>query len=76
MIDGLHTLAHKYADAPDAKEKLELYLNTWWRPQLTLIGIEGLPNNLSLAGNVVVKSLKFRMSMRLAPTHDSKKVVE
>ena len=32
LIEGLHTLAHQYSDAPDAKEKLELYLNTWWRP--------------------------------------------
>lgn len=45
-------------------------LGTWWRPTLTVIGIEGLPNDLNTAGNVVHKELKYRLSIRTAPTHD------
>mmetsp|Transcript_3073 Transcript_3073/g.2050 ORF Transcript_3073/g.2050 Transcript_3073/m.2050 type:complete len:108 (-) Transcript_3073:176-499(-) len=35
-----------------------------------------MPTNIENAGNVIYKELKFRMSMRLAPTHDSTKIVE
>ena len=41
-----------------------------------MIGFQGLPTDLSQAGNVVVKECKVRCSMRLAPTHDGKKVIE
>jgi len=51
-------------------------LNNWWRPQLTIIGMEGLPTNLSMAGNAIVRDLKLRCSMRLAPTQKGAEVVE
>lgn len=65
-----------HASAPDCKENYELHLNNWWRPCLQVIGIEGMPTNIENAGNVIYKELKFRMSMRLAPTHDSAKIVD
>jgi hypothetical protein len=68
LLATTKNVASKYHGEPDAKENLELHLNNWWRPQLTVIGIEGLPSNLSMAGNAIVKELKFRCSMRLAPT--------
>merc|ERR1719362_266283 len=46
-------------------------LGQWWRPALSVIGIEGLPSDLSKAGNVVYKELKFRLSMRTAPNCDT-----
>ena len=45
-------------------------LGQWWRPALTVIGIEGLPADINKAGNVVHKELKFRLSMRTAPNCD------
>jgi len=68
MISGLKHQAFKHTGQPDAKENLELHLNNWWRPQLTVIGMEGLPTNLSMAGNAIIRDLKLRLSMRLAPT--------
>ena len=68
MLPGLKHQAHKHKGEADAKENLELHLNNWWRPQLTVIGMEGLPTNLSMAGNAIIKDLKLRLSMRLAPT--------
>ena len=47
-----------------------------WRPQLTIIGIQGLPSDLSKAGNVVVKELKYRCSLRIAPSQDCNKIGE
>lgn len=35
---------------------------------MTVIGMEGLPSDLSLAGNAIIKSLKYRCSLRMAPT--------
>lgn len=76
MLPGVRTQAQKYHGQPEAKENLELHLNNWWRPQLTVIGMEGLPSNLAMAGNAIVKSLKFRLSMRLAPTHKGDDIVK
>ena len=45
-------------------------LGQWWRPALTVIGIEGLPSDLNSAGNVVHKELKYRLSIRTAPNYD------
>ena len=47
-----------------------------WRPQLTVIGIQGLPSDLSKAGNVVVKELKYRCSLRIAPSQDGNKIAK
>jgi hypothetical protein len=49
------------------EENFELLLNNFWRPTLSVIGFEGLPN-FSKAGNVIYKELKLRCSLRLPPT--------
>jgi len=33
-----------------------------------VIGMQGLPTDLAMAGNAIVKEIKLRLSMRLAPT--------
>ena len=71
ILDEVSNLTRDHAGAPDCKEKLEMNLGQWWKPTLTVIGIEGLPSDLNTAGNVVYKQLKYRMSMRTAPTHDA-----
>ena len=73
VFKNLQTVSRKYAGAKDCKEKLETYLNMAWRPQLTVIGIQGLPSDLNKAGNVVVKELKYRCSVRIAPSQDADK---
>ena len=70
MLDQVDNLTRKFSGQPGAKEKLEMNLGQWWRPALTVIGIEGLPADLNKAGNVVHKELKFRLSMRTAPNCD------
>ena len=51
-------------------------LGQWWRPALSVIGIEGLPSDLNTAGNVVYKELKYRLSMRTAPNCDTEVLAE
>jgi len=67
-LPNLKHQAFPHKGQPDAKENLELHLNNWWRPQLSVIGMQGLPTDLAMAGNAIVKELKLRLSMRLAPT--------
>ena len=43
---------------------------------MTVIGIQGLPTDLSKAGNVVVKELKFRCSLRTAPSQDGNEIAK
>lgn len=76
MLDGIKHQAYKHKGGEDAKENLELHLNNWWRPQLSVIGMEGLPTNLAMAGNAIVKDLKLRLSMRLAPTQNGEQTVK
>ena len=45
-------------------------LSQWWKPTLTVIGINGLPSDLNSAGNVVYKELTFKISIRTGPTQD------
>jgi len=68
LLPGVKHQAYNMKGEPDAKENLELHLNNWWRPQLTVIGMQGLPTDLAMAGNAIVKQIKLRLSMRLAPT--------
>lgn len=51
---------------PSANNLLDLYLNSTWRPQMTMIGIDGVPST-SNAGNVVRPSTLVRLSFRLPP---------
>jgi len=59
---------------PECKEdesKLhELILNRTWRPQLTVTGIEGMPN--LKGGNVLRKYTTIKLSVRIPPSMDPK----
>lgn len=50
-------------------------LNRTWRPALSVIGIDGLPN-IENAGNVTLPNLKVKLSMRLPPTCPAKQAGE
>jgi acetylornithine deacetylase/succinyl-diaminopimelate desuccinylase-like protein len=52
---------------PMGDDLAELVLNRTWRPQLAVIGIDGLPLPLN-AGNVLLPSTIAQLSMRLPPT--------
>ena len=47
----------------------ELGVNRWWKAQLAIIGLAGVPE-LKDAGNVIRPWTQFKMSMRLPPTKD------
>jgi acetylornithine deacetylase/succinyl-diaminopimelate desuccinylase-like protein len=51
---------------PVSEDPFELYLNNIWRPQLEVIGQEGIPS-LSSSGNVLRHQTVLRLSLRLPP---------
>jgi acetylornithine deacetylase/succinyl-diaminopimelate desuccinylase-like protein len=53
--------------APVVQDPVELILNRTWRPQLAVVGAEGLPAPES-AGNVLRPKTALKLSMRLPPT--------
>lgn len=55
--------------APAADDLTELVLNRTWRPQLAVIGIDGLPSPGD-AGNVLLPFTRAQLSLRLPPTVD------
>jgi acetylornithine deacetylase/succinyl-diaminopimelate desuccinylase-like protein len=55
---------------PVTDDLAELVLNRTWRPQLAVIGIEGLPVPLN-AGNVMLPFTTARLSIRMPPTLDA-----
>ncbi len=55
---------------PVSDEPTELVLNRTWRPQLAVIGIDGLPKPGD-AGNVLLPYTAARLSLRLPPTLDA-----
>lgn len=61
--------------SPVPGSEVELLLNRTWRPALSIVGAEGLPQAAN-AGNVTLPSLSFKLSMRLAPTFDAKRAGE
>ncbi|HEX3430241.1 MAG TPA: M20/M25/M40 family metallo-hydrolase [Rhizomicrobium sp.] len=52
---------------PVTDDLAELVLNRTWRPQLAVIGIDGLPQPQN-AGNVMLPYTSARLSLRLPPT--------
>ncbi len=60
---------------PVSNDPAELILNRTWRPALSIVACEGLPNPNN-AGNVTIPWLKVKLSMRLAPTTDANKAAE
>src|SRR3954470_21297291 len=55
---------------PPTGDIVELVLNRTWRPQLTVIGADGLPKP-SDAGNVLRPGTTLAISLRLPPTADA-----
>jgi acetylornithine deacetylase/succinyl-diaminopimelate desuccinylase-like protein len=55
---------------PMADDPAELVLNRTWRPQLAVIGIDGLPKPAD-AGNVLLPHATAKLSLRLPPTLDA-----
>lgn len=56
--------------SPMSDDLTELVLNRTWRPQLAVIGIDGLPPPAD-AGNVLLPSTAAKLSLRLPPTVDA-----
>jgi acetylornithine deacetylase/succinyl-diaminopimelate desuccinylase-like protein len=56
------------ATKPMAKSPFELILNRTWRPQLAIVGAEGLPLPGN-AGNVLLPATTLKLSLRLPPTY-------
>jgi acetylornithine deacetylase/succinyl-diaminopimelate desuccinylase-like protein len=56
--------------SPMSEDLTELVLNRTWRPQLAVIGIDGLPPPAD-AGNVLLPSTTAKLSLRLPPTVDA-----
>merc|ERR1712228_760194 len=54
----------------DESKLHELILNRTWRPQLTVTGIEGMPN--LKGGNVLRKYTTIKLSVRIPPSMDPK----
>src|SRR5207248_133510 len=57
---------------PMSDDRTELVLNRTWRPQLAVIGIDGLPPPAD-AGNVLLPHTTAKLSLRLPPTVDAEK---
>src|SRR6266481_1033152 len=55
---------------PMSDDLTELVLNRTWRPQLAIIGIDGLPPPGD-AGNVLLPHTSAKLSLRLPPTLDA-----
>lgn len=60
---------------PPATALAELVLNRTWRPQLTVVGAEGLPAPAS-AGNVLRPKTSLKLSLRLPPTVDAEEATK
>ncbi|MEP6967500.1 MAG: M20 family metallopeptidase [Pseudomonadota bacterium] len=56
--------------APVSTDLVELILNRTWRPQLAMIGMEGIPA-IGDAGNVLRPCTAAKLSLRLPPTLDA-----
>jgi acetylornithine deacetylase/succinyl-diaminopimelate desuccinylase-like protein len=60
---------------PTSNDLVELILNRTWRPQLAMIGMEGIPS-LGDAGNVLRPYTAAKISLRLPPTLDADHAAE
>ena len=60
---------------PMGDDLTELVLNRTWRPQLSVIGADGL-TPVADAGNVLLPFTTLKLSLRLPPTLDGTKAVE
>lgn len=63
------------ATKPMGASNEELILNRTWRPQLSIVAMDGYPAP-EVAGNVLLPFTAAKLSMRLPPTADAAKAVE
>lgn len=75
MFDSTKSMAYETNKEDSIAENVVLHKNNFWRSQLAVIGVEGLPTDIASAGNVIYKSMKFRMSLRIPPRLSSQNVV-
>ena len=61
---------------PVAEDMADLLVNRTWRSQLAVTGIQGLPAALESAGNVLLPSIRLKISLRLPPTLDAEKAAQ
>lgn len=57
---------------PTTTDLFQAYLNRVWRPQLSITGMDGLPET-SKAGNVLRPETIAKVSLRIPPTLDAEK---
>lgn len=60
---------------PISTQPLDLLLNHSWKPALSIIGSDGIPE-IKNAGNVTLPKMSFKLSMRLPPTCDAEKAAK
>jgi acetylornithine deacetylase/succinyl-diaminopimelate desuccinylase-like protein len=60
---------------PMGDDLTELVLNRTWRPQLAVIGADGI-TSVADGGNVLLPFTTLKLSLRLPPTLDGKKAVD
>ena len=58
---------------PETEDPVELMLNRAWRPSLAVIGADGLPPIVD-AGNAIRAEIRLKLSIRVPPTLDAKKL--
>lgn len=52
---------------PTTSDLFQAYLNRIWRPQLSVIGVDGMPPT-QIAGNVLRPDTTVKLSLRIPPT--------
>ncbi|TNV79096.1 hypothetical protein FGO68_gene7249 [Halteria grandinella] len=67
--EGLLSRAH---EQPKEDENFHLLLNQTWKPSLTVVGQNGIPENLGDSSNSIKSQVTLRCSLRLPPTYDVK----
>ena len=53
----------------------ELYLDNVWRPNMSIVGVEGMPP-IASAGNVIRPRTAVKISLRVSPAMDVEKAKE
>ena len=76
LLETTKSMAYHASGGDTKKENVQLHINSFWRSQLSIIGIEGLPTDINSAGNVIYKEMKLRCSMRIPPRISAKFVVD
>ena len=57
MFDSTKSMAFYNNPTDPLAENTQLHINNFWRSQLAVIGIEGLPTNIASAGNVIYRDI-------------------